>query len=197
MRDVVDGVELLSCPPSFSLAGFHFSKEKPGGSGPRRQAETPLALGPWRSGSEMKGGLCASRFSGNAVLGDPGGSRTQNSRLTVRCAKWATVRRGPHNPGESPRRGGGPPLSVGYPSRVPRDGCVGRAEPLPRVLCKGEGLPRERSSAGNGLVIIPRCVVRGWRLVSGVAGGAPRGAAQLIQRAGSLRTGSPNVRGDS
>ena len=36
---------------------------------------------------------------------------------------------------------------------------MGRAEPLPRVLCKGEGLPRERSSAGNGVAIIPRCVV--------------------------------------
>ena len=27
------------------------------------------------------------------------------------------------------------------------------------VLCKGEGLPRERSSAGDGVAIIPRCVV--------------------------------------
>ena len=36
---------------------------------------------------------------------------------------------------------------------------MGRAEPLPRVLCKGEGLPRERSSAGDGVAIIPRCVV--------------------------------------
>ena len=31
---------------------------------------------------------------------------------------------------------------------------------MPQVLCKGEGLPRERSSAGNGVAIIPRCVVR-------------------------------------
>jgi len=30
---------------------------------------------------------------------------------------------------------------------------------LPRVLCKGEGLPRERSSAGDGVANIPRCVV--------------------------------------
>jgi hypothetical protein len=29
------------------------------------------------------------------------------------------------------------------------------------VLCKGEGLPRERSSAGDGVAIIPRCVVFG------------------------------------
>ena len=49
-------------------------------------------------------------------------------------------------------RGGGPPLSVGS---------VGRAEPLRYVLCKGEGLPRERSSAGDGVAIIPRCVVMG------------------------------------
>jgi hypothetical protein len=54
----------------------------------------------------------------------------------------------PHSPGESPTRGGGPPLSVGS---------VGRAEPLRCTLCKGEGLPRERSSAGNGVAIIPRC----------------------------------------
>jgi len=40
---------------------------------------------------------------------------------------------------------------------------VGRAEPLPRVLCKGEGLPRERSSAGHGVAIIPRCVVTARR----------------------------------
>ncbi|MFI5341778.1 MAG: lysine biosynthesis protein LysW, partial [Candidatus Methylomirabilales bacterium] len=30
---------------------------------------------------------------------------------------------------------------------------------LPRVLCKGEGLPRERSGAGNEVAVIPRCVV--------------------------------------
>jgi len=41
--------------------------------------------------------------------------------------------------GECPRRGGGPPLSVGGPAR--------RAEPLLRAWCKREGLPRERSSA--------------------------------------------------
>jgi hypothetical protein len=56
-------------------------------------------------------------------------------------------------------RGGGPPLSVGS---------VGRAEPLPRVLCKGEGLPRERSSAGSGVAIIPRCVVRASPVLRGV-----------------------------
>ena len=68
----------------------------------------------------------------------------------MRCVKWATVPPGPHSPGESPRRGGGPPIS---------EGSVGRAEPLRRVLWKGEGLRRERSSAGNGAAIIPRCVV--------------------------------------
>ncbi len=31
---------------------------------------------------------------------------------------------------------------------------------MERVLCKGEGLPRERSSAGDGEDIIPRCVVK-------------------------------------
>jgi hypothetical protein len=68
------------------------------------------------------------------------GTRITEVTVTVRCAKYATIPPGPHSPGESPRRGGGPPLSVGS---------VGRAEPLPRVLCKGEGLPRERSSAGT------------------------------------------------
>jgi hypothetical protein len=47
-------------------------------------------------------------------------------------------------------RGGGPPLSVGP---------AGRVEPLRGVLCKSEGLPHERSSAGDGVAIIPRCVV--------------------------------------
>jgi hypothetical protein len=57
------------------------------------------------------------------------------------------------------------PLSVGS---------VGRAEPLPRVLCKGEGLPRERSSAGNGVAILPRCVVCGGAQDDfGRGGGAP------------------------
>jgi len=35
------------------------------------------------------------------------------------------------------------------------------------VLCKGEGLPRERSSAGDGVAIIPRCVVIGGRWLRG------------------------------
>ena len=73
-----------------------------------------------------------------------------SSVLTARCVKLATAPPAPQSPGESPRRAGGPPLSVGS---------VGRAEPLPRVLCKGEGLPRERSSARNGVAIIPRCIV--------------------------------------
>lgn len=47
--------------------------------------------------------------------------------------------------GREPEKGGGPSLSVGYPRR--RRGCVGRAEPLRGSGCKGEGLPRQRSSA--------------------------------------------------
>jgi transcriptional regulator with GAF, ATPase, and Fis domain len=36
----------------------------------------------------------------------------------------------------------------------------GRAEPLRDSWCKGEGLPHERSSAADGVAIIPRCGVR-------------------------------------
>ena len=61
------------------------------------------------------------------------------SGSTVGCPRWAPAHRGPHSPGESPRRGGGPPLSVG---------CAGRAEDL-RYPCKGEGLPCERSGASE------------------------------------------------
>ena len=50
--------------------------------------------------------------------------------------------------GGEPERGGGPPRSVGS---------VGRVEPLRYVLCKREGLPRERSSAGDSVAILPRC----------------------------------------
>ena len=58
------------------------------------------------------------------VPADRGGSypfKVTNCDLTVRCARKATVYLGPHSPGESPRRGGGPPLS---------EGSAGRAEAL-------------------------------------------------------------------
>ena len=61
-------------------------------------------------------------------------------------------------------RGGGPHLSVGS---------AGRAEPLRYVRGKGKGLPRERSSAGDGVAIIPRCGV------------SPRGEARTPPEGGS------------
>ena len=50
----------------------------------------------------------------------------------------------PHGPGESPRRGGGPPLSVGYPRR--RRGCAEKAERLAAPLQARGPSPRTKRS---------------------------------------------------
>jgi len=55
----------------------------------------------------------------------------------------------PHSPGESPRRGGGPPLSVGAAGRA--SGCLSR--------CKREGLPCELSGPGGYVALPPERLV--------------------------------------
>ena len=42
---------------------------------------------------------------------------------------------------------------------APLGGVRGEGRELAACLCKREGLPRERSSAGGGVAILPRCVV--------------------------------------
>jgi len=65
--------------------------------------------------------------------------REEFKEVTVRCVKQATVPPGPHSPGESPRRGGGPPLSVGS---------VGRAKPLPGSCARARAFPANEAARG-------------------------------------------------
>ena len=81
-------------------------------------------------------GVGSGRFNGSperpeevSRMRAPGDAGADQEKLSVRSLIKATVYSGPHSPGESPRRGGGPPLSVGI---------AGRAETLRRPL-QGRG----------------------------------------------------------